>query len=83
MKKIIFTELEEQHFCNSRLKLNTEYFYNDVKKIYGYDILDTNFEYVFGFGESVKLKFENMFKEIPMTKSDNFKLLVASLFKKI
>jgi len=70
MKKIKMNEVDEQ----STLKLNTEYYYSEIKRSYGYDIIDMDYNYVFGFGDSEKKKHEEKMEVLSITFIEKVKL---------
>ena len=73
MKKFTLKNLE-----NTKLQLDTEY-YIGLKRSYGYDVLDMNFNQVYGFGESIKEKFTDNINLLLINKNEKIKLYFYQL----
>jgi formylmethanofuran dehydrogenase subunit A len=53
---------------------NEIYYYSEMKKSYGYDVLNRKGYLAFGFGEQLKNEFDNYYKELNITPEERIKL---------
>jgi len=79
IKIIKITDLIE----NSMLEIEQIYFYSGLKRSYGYDILDMNYDMIYSFGNSCKKDFDEVFEEIPLNLSEKIKLFLVNIKMRI
>ncbi len=83
MKKIKINKITKL-IKNTGLEIGKTYFYSGLKRSYGYDILDMNYDLIYSFGDSYKKDFDEVFfEEISLNLSEKIKLFLVNIKMKI